>query len=100
MDIKVVKVTGRFRGRWRFRTGRVARPRGDLEEPVPGAEDSGSGAVPRVDNDGFKGEWKVISSGSWDRAEAMVVLEGRSVVQYIKHTCRNTANFHTRHLLL
>ena len=95
-DSKLIQAAGRFRDRWRYQAGSQVRPRGDLER----ADDEDDGPVPRVPDEILKGQWKVLSSGGWDREEAMVVLEGRSVVHAIKHICRSTSNQHHRHLIL
>ncbi|CAK0870850.1 unnamed protein product [Prorocentrum cordatum] len=90
-DSEKVAEVGRRQERWKYRQlegGTPARPREVLEEGV--GEKVGSERFEDVPIDMVRGEWRVVSSGGWERSEGIATLEGRSLVHALRHALRDS----------
>ncbi|CAK0886276.1 unnamed protein product, partial [Prorocentrum cordatum] len=100
-DSEKVAEVGRRQERWRHRQlegGTPARPREVLEEVV--GEKVEPERFEDVPIDMVRGEWRVASSGGWERSESIATLEGRSLVHALRYDLRDSHAVGRRILLL
>ena len=113
-DIEEVRALGRRNDRWRFHLEEEKQvvaaemsPWADQVdiETMTGAGDLQLGEVGTVEGvevplEFLEGSWTNVDGARWDRAEAIPILEGRSIVWLMQHLARSQKNLGKRHLIL